>query len=138
LGIVPRADVSIGFHTFCDDAPLVDQLIREWDGTEVCNPYRVRDIHFTGDPFDEENIKYFADSLRDGHRQLEELLDIKITPEYQAKARELFVNLSATIFAPMTGFMKADPVPLNANDLAYALLPVATAFDTGYDRIFEA
>lgn len=138
LGIVPRADVSIGFHTFCDDAPLVDQLIREWDGTEVCNPYRVRDIHFNGDPFDEENIKYFANSLRDGHRQLEELLDIKITREYQAKARELFVNLSATIFAPMTGFMKADPVPLNANDLAYALLPVATAFDTGYDRIFEA
>lgn len=138
LGIVPRVDASIGFHTFCDDAPLVDQLIHDWDGTVVLNPYRVRDIHFSGDPFDAQNTEYFAGSLRDGHRQLEEVLDIEITPEHQAKARDLFVNLSATIFLPMTVFMKADPLPLNGNDLALALLPVATAFDTGYDRMFEA
>jgi benzoyl-CoA reductase/2-hydroxyglutaryl-CoA dehydratase subunit BcrC/BadD/HgdB len=138
LGIIPRADMSIGFHTFCDDGPLVEQLIHEWDGTEVCTPYRVRDIHFGGDPFDEENIKYFAASLEDGHRQVEKVLNIKITPEHLAKSRELFVNLSSAIFIPMIVAMKADPVPLNANDLAFALMPVATAFDTGYDRILEA
>jgi benzoyl-CoA reductase/2-hydroxyglutaryl-CoA dehydratase subunit BcrC/BadD/HgdB len=138
LGIVPKADASVGFHSFCDDAPMVDQLINDWDGTRICTPYRVRDIHFKGNPFDEANMKYFADSLEDGHKQLEKWLDIELTPEHKAEAVTLMVELSATVVAPLTEFMKADPAPLNANDLCFALFTVATVFDTGYDDLFEA
>lgn len=138
LGIVPRVDASIGFHSLCDDAALSDQLIHEWDGTKIWTPYRVRDIAFDGDPFEEKNIKYFAASLEDGHRKVEEWLGIEITPEHKTEAIELLVELSVKTFVPLLEFMKADPAPLNANDLAYALLPIAMAMDTGYDDTFKA
>ncbi len=137
-GILPRADASIGFHSFCDDAPMVDQLINDWNGTPVFTPYRVRDIHFKGDPFDEANMKYFADTLEDGHRQIEKTLDIKLTPEHKEQALNLMVELSANVVAPLSEFMKADPAPLNANDLSFALFTTATVFDTGYEDLFEA
>ncbi len=138
LGIVPKADASIGFHSFCDDAPMVDQLINEWNGTKVWTPYRVRDIHFKGDPFDEGNINYFASSLEDGHRWLEKCLDLELTQEHLTESVNLMVELSANVVAPLTEFMKADPAPINTNDLAFALFTTATVFDTGYDDLFEA
>ena len=138
LGIVPRVDASICFHSLCDDAPLVEQLVHDWDGTNVYTPYRVRDIAFDGDPFEEANIKYFESSLKEGHLKAEEWLGIQIEPEQKRKAAELLAELSAKTFLPILEYMKADPAPLNANDLLHAILHIGIPFDTGYERLFEA
>jgi len=138
LEIVPRVDASICFHSLCDDAALTDQLIHEWDGTNVYTPYRVRDIAFDGDPFDETNIEYFVASLEEGHRKAEEWLSIKIKPEHKTKAMELLVELSTKTYVPILEFMKVDPAPLNGNDLLHAFFPIAVPFDTGYDELFKA
>lgn len=138
LGILPRAEASLAFHTFCEDAALADQLIYEWDGTNTWTPYRVRDIPFDGDPFDEENIKYFAASLKEGHRKAEEWLGIEIRDEHREEAMEILGRGFMEIMSPIWGQMKADPAPLNANDVIYATLPIASALDIGYEDFFKA
>lgn len=136
---VPDVIWSWGFN--CDEGPKTDEMIRcmledKWHYVISRIPHDT----YAGqaDDDDEERIKYLAEVLKDGMREISEITGIYPTEEHYAQAIAE-TNRYAFKIGQLVGLVcKADPVPLGGNTLTQFQQALCVPFNNSLRYVDEA
>ena len=118
LGLLPKPDLYISNRVFCDEAPKVDEYMKEELGIPFVSIERIQDTNFD-ELFPQREVDYYGNSIRNAMKVMSELIGKEITDEMMWKAFMEYGMVVQGLQKIFSLSKDSDPIVLSVNTVSY-------------------
>ena len=142
IGTIPTPTVSWSWGLVCDEGCKTDEYIHclndeDWKYVITRTPHdEARGEGSAAD--DEYQVRYLADKLREGMKEVGDIIGIEVTEEHLQKALEKSMGYKMKLGKLFSIAAGANPPLLKGFELSQFAHPFSMPFDAGIDRMDDA
>lgn len=140
-GTIPPPTVTWNWGLHCNEAPKTEELIgclkgTDWHDVFITLPHDAPLGDVEAD--DMERVRYLAEEIRIGQRQVTAFTGIEVGPGDLSAAMADYLGYLRRLERLSDMVVTADPQPITGNELTLFGICLQMVFDTGYDYLNEA